>query len=116
MQNNQTGTAKQVGNKMGEAASKISEELKSSGYSGLSDTVDRVGEKLGAVRDKLVDQAENSFEELTDASKRIYKEGATALQKIENFVKERPVLASAIALGLGVLVTTFLSNRKDKQG
>ena len=114
MQPSQTTTAKQVGNKMGEAASKISEELKTSGYSGLSDTVERVGEKLGAVRDKIVDQAETSFEELSDASKRIYKEGATALQKIEGFVKERPVLASAIALGLGVLVTTLLSNKKEK--
>ncbi len=113
MQNSQV-TAKQVGNKLGDATTKISEELKNSGYSGLSDTVERVGEKLNAVKDKIVDHAEAGMDELSDASKRIYKEGSNALQKAESFIKERPVLAAAIALGLGVIVTTLLSNKKDK--
>ena len=113
MQNNQS-TAKQMGNKIGETANKISDELKNSGFNGLAESVDRVGEKLGAVKDTIVDHAEAGFEEISEASKKIYKEGTNLMQKVESFIKERPILSSAIALGFGVIITTLLSNKKEK--
>ena len=72
------------------------------------DVIDETAAKTAPVEVKLRDKATHAGEKVEATQEKARDQIDESLEKMESFVKERPVTSAGIAFAAGVLVSTLL--------
>jgi ElaB/YqjD/DUF883 family membrane-anchored ribosome-binding protein len=76
--------------------------------SAAHDAIDSAAKKAEPVEQQLRDQASKAGEQMEATQAAAVKQVEDSMQKIEKFVRERPVAATGLAFAAGALATIIL--------